>query len=111
MAGATFSEKVSRDPRDMIFMPTREFIAGLEVGGKAPNCFGDLMPVLEITYRGEDTSGRLFVCYYVRFGLNGRMSGALKENEINRTIALTNRYQSEFINRLELITLGLEEAS
>lgn len=111
MAGAKFSEKVSRDPRHLIFMPAREFIAGLKVGDMAPDAFGAQQPVVEILYRGEDAEGRLFICYYVRFGREGRMSHSLKENVIDRTVALSNRYRSAEIDRLELIALGLEEVS
>jgi hypothetical protein len=101
-----FSEKVSDDPRDLIFMPTRAYVAGLQAGDKAPDCFGGQAEVVEIVYRGEDAAGRLYVGYSTRFGVNGaRISHSLKEDQITRTVALSNRYTSAEIDRLEAIAL------
>ncbi len=85
------------------FCPTRAFIAGLQVGDKAPNAFGQWREVVEIFARREDISGRLFVCYYTDFGrFAGRLSGSLKENELHRSVPLTSRYTSAQLDVMEM---------
>jgi hypothetical protein len=101
---AKFSEKVSRDPRDLIFMPDRAYIERLAVGDLARNCFGSLDRIVEITFRGEDSDGHMYVGYYTRFGRDGRVSHSIKQDRIDRTIALTNRYSAADIDALERLT-------
>lgn len=108
MAGTRYSEKVSRDPNALIFMPDRAYIEALKVGDYAPNSFGRMCEVVEITYRGLDVNGRLFVCYYTAFGRDARISHSLKEGRIDRTVALSNRYSSADIDRLEGLEVGEE---
>jgi hypothetical protein len=100
-----FSEKVSDDPRDLIFMPTRAYVAGLQAGDAAPDCFGSMSTVAEITYRGEDAQGRAYVGYATAFGVNARITNSLKQDRITRSVALSNRYTSAEIDRLEAIAL------
>lgn len=77
-----------------VVRPTREDVYGLRVGDMAPDCFGNLAPILEITARQDDIGGKAFCCYYTAFGTSGgRISGSVKENEICPTVPLVRRWQ------------------
>lgn len=61
--------------------PTREQIDNLMVGDIVPNCFGELRPITTIHAKREDINGKLFACFYTKFGDNSALSGSLKEGE------------------------------
>jgi len=42
-------------------VPTTSEIFNIEVGFFAPNCFGDIVEVKEITYKGTDVNGNAYV--------------------------------------------------
>ncbi len=81
--------------------PTRETVEDLRIGDTAPNCFGT-GTVTEIHGRGVDVNGRAFVCYYSTWG-NGSstVSGSMKEDTIERTVALTRDHDSAEITDAE----------
>ena len=83
------------------FFPTRDDVATIAVGKPAPDCFGKLAKVVEITYRGPDIHGKLFACYYTDFGTGSRISNSVKEDEILRTVELTNAHLSREIAEIE----------
>lgn len=77
----------------LITCPTREDVEALKVGDLAPNCFGGMAIVKEITYRGVNLKGKAYVGYYAAFGdNNGSISGSLIENQTVSTVPLINRY-------------------
>ncbi len=77
----------------LITKPTRQDVDSLKVGDIAPNCFGDNGIVREITYRGVDIHGKLYVGYYVTWhDETSRISSSLKEDEVLSTLPLTNRF-------------------
>lgn len=83
------------------FRPTREEIAAIEVGSEAPDAFGKLARVVEITARKEDIHGKLFICYYTTWSENARMSNSMKEGEIVRTVDLSRAHTSAEIDAVE----------
>ena len=65
--------------------PNREFIENLQVGDIAPDCFGKLSQVTDITFRGTDIHGKKFVGVYLVSGA-GKISAAYKEDQEHWTI-------------------------
>lgn len=84
-----------------IYIPTRSEIYALKEGDLAPDCFGNWRPVTRVYARGDDINGKAYVCYYTEFGPGASISNSLKENEINRTIALSAKYSSRELDDLE----------
>lgn|GEM_PF-5066885 len=64
------------------FRPTRKWIKDLEVGDYALDCFGNYSEVVEVFAKNRDINGKWFVCYYVKFGDNARISHSAKEGEV-----------------------------
>ncbi len=71
-----------------VFLPTRSEIESLAVGNLAPDCFGNLRTVVEISFRGIDINGRAYVGYTTWFGANSTVSNSLKEGRILRHTGL-----------------------
>lgn len=84
-----------------IYIPTRFEIEALKEGDLAPDCFGNWRLDTKIYARNDDINGQAYVCYYTEFGPGASISNALKESEINRTIALTAKYSSRELDDLE----------
>jgi hypothetical protein len=82
-------------------MPTREDVESLRCGDFAPDCFGELRRVVEITECRQSIRGQWFVCYYTEFGKDARISQSMKENELVRTLAVTSVMTSAQCDRLE----------
>lgn len=82
-------------------VPTREEIAGIQIGDQALDCFGRLNEVTEITARREDIKGKLFICYYTRFGPKSQMSMSQKEGYLTRTVATSREHISVELDRIE----------
>jgi hypothetical protein len=74
-------------------MPERMDIENLEVGMCAPNCFGGLSTVIEISCKKEDIKGKLFVCYCVKHG-SGSISMSMKEGELIRDVETCSFFTS-----------------
>lgn len=83
-----------------VVIPDASDVMGLRVGDLAPGCFSE-SEVMEITARKNDVNGKAFVCYYVAFGTDARMSYSVKEDELVRTFGLCNRYKSVELDALE----------
>jgi hypothetical protein len=78
------------------FIPTRQWVADLQLGDLAPTCFGKWARVVEIFARRDDIRGRLFVCLYLAFGSDhGRISESFKEGEPHVTVSGTMDAQPE----------------
>jgi hypothetical protein len=89
-------------PSDMqCFVPTKEDIAILGVGAIAVDCFGKIKLIREIFCRGNDTTGRAYICYYTQFSENSKISMSIKENELVRTMPLCNKFKSFELNAIE----------
>ncbi len=84
-----------------IYFPTREDIDALEVGDMAPNAFGELAEVVDVSARRDDIHGARFVCYSTRFGPTSSMTMSLKQDAVARTVALCNVLNSAEIDALE----------
>lgn len=82
-------------------VPTRSFIAGLKVGDLAPDFSGRMAEVVRIAARKEDISGKLFVLYETRLGPTSTVTNSLKEDKIQRSLALTSRLNSAELDALE----------
>jgi hypothetical protein len=89
------------------YFPTRDDVTSLKVGDMAPNCFGRMAQVSEITCQRDDVNGKAFVCFYAIYGSNGTMSGSLKEDEILRTVNLSNHFRSAEIDAAEKLALSV----
>jgi len=87
--------------KPIVFMPTRADIEALGLGDLALNAFGQYARVVEISTRGVDTAGALFVCYYTEQSPTSRMSMSMKEGEIVRTVALSFAHRSAEIEDME----------
>ncbi len=85
-----------------LVIPSREDVMNLKVGDLAPDAFGRMSEVVEI-YAGpkDDCNGRAFACYYVRFGIEGKMSSSVKQDEVVRSIASSNHFTSAEIDAIE----------
>ncbi|MGD9670272.1 MAG: hypothetical protein AB7U75_14740 [Hyphomicrobiaceae bacterium] len=64
---------------------TREQIEAVDLGTRIAYSidgvsFSEATEVVEITARGEDVHGNLFVCGYRKFGPTSRISFSVKEN-------------------------------
>jgi hypothetical protein len=75
-----------------IKIPTRKEIEDLKPGDLALDCFGKYNEVVEIYAKREDINGRLFACFYTKFGENATISGSYKEDRLIRTIPLSGKY-------------------
>ena len=92
---------------DTLFIPTREQVAGIEVGGLAINTFGEMAEVTEIFAKREDVKGNLFCCYYTKFGVaGGAMSNSIKAGELYRGAYTSARFLSEQLWRIERYMLA-----
>jgi hypothetical protein len=86
---------------EIMLIPTREQVEWLKEGDLALNCFGRMVPVVRIAYRGVDINGRAYVGFYTAFGQNGTLSGSYKEGELVRTVPLCSRYTSHELDVIE----------
>lgn len=82
------------------FAPTREQIESLDVGDFAPDCFGRERRIVEITYRGTDVNGRVYVGVRLDFGDRSTITESYKENTIHRTANGPNSSEYDRIERI-----------
>lgn len=86
----------------LVTRPTQDDILNLKVGDLAPDCFGRMSKVVEIYALSKDVKGKWFVCYYVEFGPNAKISESLKEGEPLSTVPATAKWsRSENIPKWE----------
>ena len=85
----------------MFYIPTRQDIENLQVGDSAITPFGNYKEVVEITCKKEDVNGKLFVCYYTRFGGHSRISNSMKEKELVRTAETSKNFTSAELDDIE----------
>jgi hypothetical protein len=83
------------------FIPTKQFVLNVKVGSQAPNCFGEMAEVTEVTARKQDTNGKWFVCFSTKFGNAGSISESLKEDELHITTKLSAMFDSWQLNDIE----------
>lgn len=84
-----------------LMVPTGEDIESIEVGKKAPDCFGNMSDVKRIFYRTVNRNGKKCVGYYTDFGPYASISMSLTEGELVRTVAACNIYKSAELDRFE----------
>lgn len=84
------------------FRPTTNEIEMLRVGDMAPDAFGGVSQVVDITYRGIDVHGRAYVGYYVRFSDTSKMSGSMKAGEVVRSVQVCRFHTSAEIDQLDV---------
>lgn len=72
------------------FIPSRNDIDALKVGDQAPNAFGRMAEVVEISCRKDDIEGKRFVLYYTRTSATSQMSMSMKEGRLVRHAGLHN---------------------
>ena len=82
------------------FVPSQEWVDGLQVGDTAPDCFGNPAEVVQITFRGVDTNGTSFVGVYLQHG-SGSVSETFKVGTLHRTLSMTQRYTSQELREIE----------
>jgi hypothetical protein len=73
-------------------VPTKHDIENLRVGDSVPNPFGRLGVITEISYRGIDINGLAYIGYFVTWHDDGIISDSLKENRVNMTLPLCEKY-------------------
>jgi hypothetical protein len=84
------------------FIPTKQDILDVEVGSMAPDGFGKLAKVTRIFAKQQDINDKWFVCYYVKLGEDGSaVSHDLKEDELDRTFPLAQKYTSHELDNIE----------
>ena len=83
------------------FIPSRDYIEKLEIGGLVLDAFGNWAKVTSISARKEDINGKLFACFYAEFGADSTMSGSVKEDCLVRTAALSSRHTSAELDAIE----------
>ena len=84
-----------------IYMPEKQDIENLKVGDLALDCFGRFAEVTEISARKTDIEGKLFVCYYTKFGPGSYISMSMKEEELARTSNLYGFFDSSKLRQIE----------
>jgi hypothetical protein len=97
----TTTIQTSSDPAALYFIPTEAWIAGLQVGDMAPDAFGQLAEVVEITARDVNVKGQPFICLYTRLSDTSRMSGSFTAGQLHRTTKITARHSSWELTRIE----------
>ena len=88
----------------------RYWIRNLQEGDLAPDAFGNMRRVTSITYRGEDPNGKAYVGYYTEYGPTSQISNSIKEGEVLRTVAITNRMKSHEVDGLDHALNSVDEA-
>lgn len=58
---------------------TREFVAGIEVGGVAPDAWGRDREVVKVSAKREDVDGNLFCVFEVRLSPTSTLLTSVKE--------------------------------
>lgn len=92
---------VSHDPSAPYFVPTAEWIAALQVGDMAPDCFGRMAEVTRISAKSEDIEGRPFVCLYTKLSETSQVSGSFKAGELHRSLPVTQLHTSAELDQIE----------
>lgn len=82
-------------------VPTRQEVESLAIGDQALNCFGRYARVVEIFGRGNDVTGKAYVCFHTEFGPNSTMSASYKEAELVRHVGTSHKYTSHQLDRIE----------
>jgi hypothetical protein len=85
-----------------LIRPTAEDIDSVQVGTLVPNCFGEMKPAVEISFRGVDVKGRKFVGYYTATSATSRISGSIKEGEVVRDLRATRMYLSRELDAFDV---------
>ena len=86
---------------EIILIPTREQVEGLQAGDLALDCFGRMSRVVRIAYRGVDVNGRHFVGFYTELGEHSSISNDYKEGELVVTLPLATKYTADELDRIE----------
>jgi hypothetical protein len=81
-------------------MPTRDEVLALAVGDVVNGVFGPA-EVVEIYGGGFDVNGRAFSCFYLRNGETSKVSGSVKEDTIERSLATSRAHTSAELDAVE----------
>ena len=81
-------------------MPTAHDIDTIGVGDVVCGVFGPA-EIVEIFARGIDCEGRKFVCFYLRNGETSTVSGSMKADTVERSLAVTRVHNSAEIDAIE----------
>ena len=83
------------------FMPEREDIVNLRVGDMAPDCWGKMSKVVEISFVGETCKGMPFVHFYTELSATSRVSGSMVVGIVQRSMHLTGLLNSAECDAVE----------
>lgn len=88
---------------DVIYkIPTRQEIEDLKEGDTALNPFGEYGEITNIFARRDDVEGKLFICYYTKWGGNGSsISSCMKEGELVRHLGVCHHHNSHELRLIE----------
>ncbi len=94
----------------MLYIPTLHDIESLKVGDIAIDCFGCEAEIVEITHRGPDRKGRIFIRYCTASGIiGGKTSMSMKEDELVRHVATSAKFTSHQLDDIEADMLAKGE--
>lgn len=91
------------------YLPKRDDIQNFSVGQWAVDCFGNLSTIVEIFGRGNDITGKAYICYYTQFSENSKISMSIKEGELVRTVPLCNKFKSFELDAIEAYLVSREK--
>jgi hypothetical protein len=75
------------------FFPTRGDVEGVEVGGLAPDTFGQLKVVTKVFGKGDNVHGKAYVCYYTKM-CGASVSNSLVQDELLLDMDITRKANS-----------------
>lgn len=97
-----FAQGVSRPGSMTLYFPSRDDVRNLKVGDLAPDCFGNIKPVLSITFAGDDIHGKAYVGYYTQLvNGDGKVSMSIKEDEIVSTVRASDLFTSAELQAIQ----------
>ena len=84
-----------------LYIPTKAEIESLAIGDIALDSFGKMAEVVEISYRGTDVHGKVYVGFYTRLSESAKVSHSYKEGRLVRTVATSREYTSRELDAIE----------
>ena len=102
--------KTFKTDKTTLYMPTKQDIDDLFIGDLAIDCFGRFSEVVSIYAKKADDNGKMFVCYYTKFGESGSsISNSMKEGELVQTMNACSCHTSAELRNFEQKMLEIRD--
>ena len=88
------------------FIPSRAWLDSLCTGKVAPNCFGELRYVMEVSFHGVNIDGKGYVGVYLHNGETSTISASYTEDRLHLSLLITNRHTSQELHHIEKFLLA-----